>query len=56
MGVNCFFYLPDRMQQLDTLTALPVHAWACYPRYQDLVIDPADPQIEFDQQVLLDHA
>jgi hypothetical protein len=53
MGVNCFFYLPERMNNVDEIQQLPVHAWACYPRYQDLTIDPQDPQIEFDQEVLL---
>jgi len=55
MGVNCFFYLPERMKEIEAIQELPVHTWACYPRYQDLVIDPADPQIEFDKQKLLDN-
>ena len=55
MGVNCFFYLPERMRDVQAIEQLPVHEWACYPRYQDLVIDPADPQVEFDQHTLLEH-
>jgi len=55
MGVNCFFYLPERMNNIEDIDQLPTHAWACYPRYQDLVIDPTDPEIVFDQHLLLDH-
>jgi hypothetical protein len=55
MGVNCFFYLPERMNNVNTIRELPTNNWACYPRYQDLVIDPNDPQVEFNQQVLLEN-
>jgi len=54
MGVNCFFYLPERVNE-HALLNLPVHKWACYPKYQGLVIEPDDPQVEFDITRLLEN-
>ena len=56
MGVNCFFYLPERMQDLENLRELPTLTWAEHPRYVGHVIDPQDPDIESDTAKLFDHA
>lgn len=55
MGVNAFFYLPSRMQNVADLKAMPRHAWRCFPKYQDHVIDPLDPEVEFNWNRLLDN-
>jgi hypothetical protein len=51
-GVNGFFYLPQRLKNLDQLDDMPRHSWRMYPRYAKHTIDPNNPLMEFDSAVL----
>jgi hypothetical protein len=54
-GVNGFFYLPDRMDNIDNLHNLPRHSWREYPRYVGRRPTLNLSLIEFNQQQLFEN-
>jgi hypothetical protein len=54
-GVNSFFYLPDRIRDLDQLNELPTHAWRTYPKHETLSVAAFDHVLITDPTVLFEN-
>jgi len=53
-GVNSFFYHGSRLSNIDKLKKLTTHEWSFFTKYKYLQnIDPNDPDLEFDENILL---
>ena len=54
-GVNVFFYLPEKMKDIQSLADLPRHAWRQYPRHATWQETLNHALVEFDQALLFEN-
>jgi len=55
-GVNSFFYLPDRLRDLDQLLEQPTHAWRQYPKHIGLSVAAFGHVLITDPVVLFENS